>query len=83
MTTKKIKIVRDEPDYHEVKPAQAADVAVTKKNNSLWEGKTGEELAREQGITPVKDEKDFASRFLGGGEDWDDMDEFLKYFHSH
>ncbi len=57
--------------------------ASTKKTDSFWEGKTGEELAREQGVAPVKDEMDFAYRFWGGGEDWDDMDEFLKYFHSH
>ena len=57
--------------------------AMDKKGNSFWEGKSGEELAREQGIRLVKDEKDFSDRFLGGGEDWEDMDEFLKYFHSH
>jgi hypothetical protein len=43
MTTKKIKL------------SQVIDVAVAKKSSSFWKGKTFEELAKEQGIKPIKD----------------------------
>jgi hypothetical protein len=72
MTTKKDKI----------NLAQPASVLPENKIRSAWEGKTGEELAKEQGIKPIKDENDFA-RISGGQEDWEDIDQFLKYFHSH
>jgi hypothetical protein len=82
MTTKKIRSVINKVETREVKLARTADIAAARKNDSFWEGKTGEELIREQGITPIKDEKDFA-RISGGQEDWDDVDKFLAYFHSH
>lgn len=82
MTTKKTKSVINKADTQEVKLARTAGMAAARKYASFWKGKTGEELIREQGITPIKDEKDFA-RISGGQEDWDDVDEFLAYFHSH
>jgi hypothetical protein len=81
MTSKKIKIVKEESKNKEINLAQTADTAIEKENNSFWKEKTVEELVKEQGVTPVKDEKDFARRFWGGLEDWDDIDEFLKEVH--
>lgn len=69
MTTKKIKI------------AQTTNTGVAKKNSLFWQHKTAEELAEEQGVIPIRDEADFIRRFVGGGEDWDDIDEFLKEVH--
>jgi hypothetical protein len=57
---------------------QTIDMAIDKKADSFWHHKTFEELANEQDIKPVKDEADFMSRYWGGLEDWDDIDEFLK-----
>lgn len=44
---------------------------------SFWQGETAAELARKQGIQPIKDAQDLA-RLTGGLEDWDDVDEFLR-----
>jgi hypothetical protein len=82
MPSKKTKIVKEGSDNRNIYQARASDIALAQKNESPWKGKTGEELAREQGIRPIKDEKDFA-RISGGQEDWEDIDEFLRYFHSH
>ncbi len=48
-----------------------------KRTSSFWQGETAAELARKQGIQPIKDAQDLA-RLTGGLEDWDDVDEFLK-----
>jgi hypothetical protein len=47
----------------------------------FWQHKTADELATEAGIMPVKDEEDFKKRFVGGLEEWDDIDDFLKEAH--
>jgi ribosomal protein L14E/L6E/L27E len=54
-TTKKIKSVRKEPDDQITNINQAADVAAARKGNSFWQSKTFEQLAREQGVKPIKD----------------------------
>jgi hypothetical protein len=60
-----------------------AVVLPERKTDPSWIGKSGEELAKEQGILPVQDEKDFARQFSGGQENWTDMEDFLRYFHGH
>jgi hypothetical protein len=54
---------------------------VAKKSVSFWQRKTADELAKEQGIRPIKDERDFARRIAGGLEEWEDIDEFLEEVH--
>ena len=47
----------------------------------FWKHKTADELAEEQGIKPIKDEEDLSERIIGGLEEWDDIDEFIKEIH--
>jgi hypothetical protein len=47
------------------------------RKSSFWQGETAAELARKQGVQPIKDTRDLA-RLTGGLEDWDDVDEFLR-----
>lgn len=81
MTTKKIKTVRKEQDYRGIKLTQSADVAAAKKIDPFWQHKTADQLAIEQDIKPIKDQKDFTKRIGGGLEEWDDIDEFLGEVH--
>jgi hypothetical protein len=78
MTLKKINNGKSKSDKPAIKSNQTEDKVSNRVNNSFWQHKTAEELAKEQGIQPVKDAADFEKRYLGGFEDWDDIDEFLK-----
>jgi hypothetical protein len=56
------------------KPGQIADVMVAKKSSSFWKGKTFEDLAKEQGIKPVKD----VNRLKGHWPEGADFESFFE-----
>ena len=62
---------------NEINLAQTTSVLPAKKPASNGEDKTIEEIVKEQGGRPIKDEKDFG-RIFGKYPEWNDIDEFLK-----
>jgi hypothetical protein len=80
MTTKKNKNLREEPVNREIKQAQSALVAAANKKDLLNNRISIEEIIKEHGIKPIKDDSDF-ERIFGGYKEWFDIDEFLKEAH--
>lgn len=80
MTTKKIKVIKAQSDKQETELAPIDDVVVAKKKELLNSGKSIQEIIKERGIRPIKDDTDF-KRIFGEYKEWFDVDKFLKETH--